>query len=69
MYPPPTRLGGKGGWKDILSHEYFRQLPTADLKTIYEGKASEQLLDSWQFEPILQEIDDFGLDLSRYDPQ
>ena len=67
LFPPPTRLGGKGGWKEILSHEYFQRLNSAELKTVYEGQANDQLLNRWEFEGARQEIEDFGLDAGRYE--
>lgn len=49
-----------------MNHKYFSSLNTAELRTVYNGEANDELLDVWGFEPVRQEIEDFGLDVERY---
>lgn len=57
---PSTRLGSKGGFEEILQHDYFNVPEFCLAKDIYEGADQIDPNDP-QFELYISEIVDFGI--------
>jgi hypothetical protein len=60
LAPSEYRLGSKGGFEEILQHDYFNGPEFCTAKDIYDGNDSLDPSDP-QFEVYLSEIEDFGI--------
>ena len=60
VVPAEQRLGSKGGFEQILEHDYFNVPEFCTAKDVYDGE-EELSLEDPAYEVYLSEVEDFGI--------